>query len=111
MHELPAPPLSLAADPFDRTGLYALLANNTLYHTVDNGETWHKVPLPALERLVDISPDPTYPNALSITPRHDLVITRVRPHRVFVRVDETLYCRKVDEEKAQGEAEEASESE
>jgi hypothetical protein len=91
--ELPAPPISLAVDPFDQLGIYALLANNTLYHTVDGGEQWRKVPLPVPERSLESALDPARPDALSATPQHDLVITRMWPRRIFLRVDQTLFRR------------------
>jgi photosystem II stability/assembly factor-like uncharacterized protein len=93
VRELPAPPLSLAVNPFDRLGVYALLTNNTLYRTVDDGETWRKVPLPAPERAPEGQADPARPNALDVWGQRDLVVTRVWPNRVFLRVDQTLYRR------------------
>lgn len=89
--ELPAPPISLVVDPFDQLGLYALLANNALYHTVDGGETWRKEPLPVLERPLEGTFDPARPNALSIIPQRDLVVTSVWPRRILLRAGQTLY--------------------
>jgi photosystem II stability/assembly factor-like uncharacterized protein len=80
-------------DPFDQLGLYALLRNHTLYHTVDGGETWRKEPLPAPERPLDSEADPDLPNAPSIWSQRDLAVTRVWPNRIYLRVDRTLYRR------------------
>jgi photosystem II stability/assembly factor-like uncharacterized protein len=91
--ELPAPPLALVVDPFDQLGLYALLRNHTLYHTVDGGETWRKVRLPVPERALDSEADPAFPNALSIWSQRDLAVTRVWPNCTYLRVDQTLYRR------------------
>lgn len=93
VRELPAPPLSLAVDPFDQLGIYALLTNNTFYHTVDGGVTWRKMPLPAPERPLSSQAIPARLNALPVWPQRDLVVTRVWPNHIFLRIDQTLYRR------------------
>ncbi|MBN1639725.1 MAG: hypothetical protein JXA09_00725 [Anaerolineae bacterium] len=84
---LPAPPISLVLDPTGKTGAYALLQDQTLYQSVDGGESWRQVALPALERQVDGGADP------GIHGQRDLVMTRVRPHRIYVRAGDALYRR------------------
>ena len=88
---LPAPTASLATDPHDQRAAYALLVTNALCRTTDRGQTWQRLPLPAVERPYEQPLDPSNPNRIFLLPQQDIRITRVAPGRIFVRADQSLY--------------------
>ncbi len=88
---LPAAVISLATDPNDPRVAYALLVTDALYRTTDRGQTWQRLPLPAPEHMPELMPDASRPNAVTLLPQQDIVVTRMLPGRIFVRANRTLY--------------------
>jgi hypothetical protein len=90
VRELPEPAVSLAADPSDPRSLYALLATDTLYHTVDAGQTWQRILLPVTAKAFTPPPNPDKRNDVFIIPQQDLRIARAAPNHLWLLVSKRL---------------------
>ncbi len=86
---LPAPVASFAADPNNSHAMYALLVTNALYRTLDSGQTWQKLPLPAPEESFE--PPAIRPNSVFIIPQQDIQLSALAPRYLVVRAHWTLF--------------------
>jgi hypothetical protein len=85
--EFTAPVLSLAYDPHNRDGLFALLATNDLYYSDDRGGSWQRLPLPAKSLRYDPDVQTTCPLPMQFDIRPSKNIKDL----VWVRAGQTLF--------------------
>lgn len=90
IRQLPAPAISLAADPRNPLVVYALLATNALYRSDDGGQTWRRLPLPATESPYPTPASDQRPGGLLVSNR-GIVVAPGNANRVFVVADRVLY--------------------
>lgn len=87
--QLPAPAVSLAADPAQPSRIYALLATNALYRSDDGGQSWRKLAFPAAEDAELASADRS--TAVYLLPQRDVQVAARRTERVYVVAGQVLY--------------------
>ena len=92
LHQLPAPVMSLAADPTSPRLVYALLITNALYRSDDAGQTWRQLPLPAAETPYALPLTADQQSALLLMPRRDIAVAATTHGRVFVVAEHVLYA-------------------
>lgn len=84
---LSGPVLSLTCDPHNPAGLYALLATNDLYYSVDRGNTWKRLPIPTSPLRYDADIQTRCPPPM----QYDIRPSETNPGVLWVRAGQTLF--------------------
>jgi photosystem II stability/assembly factor-like uncharacterized protein len=87
LDELTAPVLSLAVDPKNPMGVYALLVTNDLFYSANRGDTWQRLPLGAPSTRYDAAVQTTCPPLM----RYDIHISESNSQTMLLRAGRTIY--------------------
>ncbi len=84
---LSAPVLSLACDPHNPDGIFALLATDDLYYSGDRGDTWQRLPIPTSPLRYDADVQTNCPPPMQF----DIRLSMTNPGLLWVRAGRDLF--------------------